>query len=271
MGVTAIVSPSYRRAFLTDHTHGLARRNQPTSLGVLLRFWMFLVHWWEYVCISVQHISEVVCVFVGFASHSSRVERVTYLQDRLVFIKISPNYEDHTDVDSNLEAVRYGKIYFNGVRIYMIFSLKIQSNPVWLSLCGSNHLNLGSVITVIRRCINHTELIGDLLTKRIDLAIHLQKQTLRVHLSHYARTEKQSHTSQRFTLSIRNTLPVNMAFFGKMVAPRDERKRLSPIQMPDFDDSKIIKQFEKTLVGRVLNPKQTHRVKALIAFLSEVW
>ncbi|VVB11474.1 unnamed protein product [Arabis nemorensis] len=62
-----------------------------------------------------------------------------------------------------------------------------------------------------------------------------------------------------------------MAFFGKIVAPRDEKKRLSPIQMHDFDDSEIIKQFEKTLVGRVLNPKQTHWVKALIAFLPEVW
>ncbi|VVB11473.1 unnamed protein product [Arabis nemorensis] len=175
MGVTAIVSPCYRWPFLADHTQGLARRNQPTSLGVLLRFWMFLVHWWEYVCINVRHISEVVCGFAGFASHSSRVEHVTFLRDRLVFIKISPNYEDHTAVDSNLEAMRYGKISFNGVRIYMIFSLKIQSNPVWLSLCGSNHLNIGSVITVIRRCINYRELIGDLLTKRIDLAIHLQK------------------------------------------------------------------------------------------------
>ncbi|VVA90791.1 unnamed protein product [Arabis nemorensis] len=62
-----------------------------------------------------------------------------------------------------------------------------------------------------------------------------------------------------------------MAYFGKMVAPRDGRKRLSLIKMPDFDDSVIFKQFERTLVGQVLNPSQAHRVKALLAFLPSLW
>lgn len=102
------------------------------------------------------------------------------------------------------------------------------------------------------------------------LANQLQKKSLRFHLCHHGRIKLVSLTLQKLILSIFVIASLTMTYFGKMVAPRDERKRLSPIQMLDLDDSAITKQFEKTLVGRVLNPTQTHRVKALIAFLSAV-
>lgn len=63
-----------------------------------------------------------------------------------------------------------------------------------------------------------------------------------------------------------------MAYFGKLVAPREERRRLEPIKMPTYDTSAILKQFELTLAGRVLNLEaQAHRVKALLAFIPTIW
>lgn len=65
--------------------------------------------------------------------------------------------------------------------------------------------------------------------------------------------------------------PYSMAFFGKLVAPNQERKRLSSIKLLAFDNKEILKQFDLTLVGRVLNLEaQAHWVRALMGFLPTV-
>ncbi|VVB17543.1 unnamed protein product [Arabis nemorensis] len=75
------------------------------------------------------------------------------------------------------------------------------------------------------------------------------------------------HTKSRFH-------PNLMAFFGKMIDANNERKHPAPLQLPppSIDKELVMKKFEKTLVGRVLNLQaQEHRVKALIAFLPSMW
>ncbi|VVB17191.1 unnamed protein product [Arabis nemorensis] len=63
-----------------------------------------------------------------------------------------------------------------------------------------------------------------------------------------------------------------MAFFGKMIAAEQDTKRSKPLQLPPINNEAILKKFEKTLVGRVLNDEiPESRVKAMIAFLPSVW
>ncbi|VVB12927.1 unnamed protein product [Arabis nemorensis] len=256
MAVTLIGSPCSRWSLVADHEQDSVRRNQPPSLGALLRFWMFFPGWWECFCISGLNISDVLYGIWAAISvpYHARVDRVISRRDRFDYIRILLNYEDHTAIDSYLGELRYGKSTCSDQCDFLRSSLMNKRNQFWISLSGGNHTNLSLVITVIRRFINQGDLIGVLMISQFYLANHLQKEKLRSHLFHHDRTKMVSLTFQNLILSIFIIASLIMAYFGKMVAPRDKRKRLSPIQMPDFDDSAIIKQFEKTLVGRVLNP-----------------
>lgn len=63
-----------------------------------------------------------------------------------------------------------------------------------------------------------------------------------------------------------------MAYFGKLIAPNQEKIGAKPIKLSPFDISEIVKNFDKTLVGCVLNMDvHAHRVKALMGFLPTVW
>ncbi|VVB11642.1 unnamed protein product [Arabis nemorensis] len=63
-----------------------------------------------------------------------------------------------------------------------------------------------------------------------------------------------------------------MAFFGKLVAPDQEKKRSKPLQLLPVNNTQILQRFEKTLVGRVLNLEaQENKVKAVIGFLPTIW
>lgn len=78
-------------------------------------------------------------------------------------------------------------------------------------------------------------------------------------------------TRSRFTEVVFSN-SIQMAYFGKLVAPNQEKKRLDPIKLPAFDNSEILKQFDRTLVGLVLNMEvQANRAKALMGFLLTVW
>ncbi|VVB08366.1 unnamed protein product [Arabis nemorensis] len=45
-----------------------------------------------------------------------------------------------------------------------------------------------------------------------------------------------------------------------------------PLQLPPINNEKVLKKFEKTLVGRILNPEiQETRVKVMLVFLPSVW
>ncbi|VVA98388.1 unnamed protein product [Arabis nemorensis] len=63
-----------------------------------------------------------------------------------------------------------------------------------------------------------------------------------------------------------------MAFFGKLLAPETEGQRPKPLQLPPVNMDRVLKKFENTLVGRVLNPEISEaRVKVMLAFLPSVW
>ncbi|VVA94183.1 unnamed protein product [Arabis nemorensis] len=75
--------------------------------------------------------------------------------------------------------------------------------------------------------------------------------------------------AQRFLF---NPVQTNMAFFGKLVVPNQEKKRSKPLQLLPVNNTQILQRFENTLVGRVLNLEvQENRVKALIGFLPTIW
>ncbi|VVB16267.1 unnamed protein product [Arabis nemorensis] len=60
-----------------------------------------------------------------------------------------------------------------------------------------------------------------------------------------------------------------MAFFGKT---DQATKHSKPLQLPQINNEKVLKKFERTLVGRVLNLEISEsRVKAMLAFLPTVW
>lgn len=63
-----------------------------------------------------------------------------------------------------------------------------------------------------------------------------------------------------------------MAFFGKLIAPEQDKKKQKPIKISAFDNLAMLKQFKFTLVGRVLNMgAHAHRIKPLMGFLPSVW
>lgn len=63
-----------------------------------------------------------------------------------------------------------------------------------------------------------------------------------------------------------------MAYFEKMIALVQDKRRMEPIKLPTFDNSAILEMFDWTLVRRVLNMEaQGHIIKELIGFLPSVW